>query len=81
MRTGLLMLSLLLIACGASKVPPAVSPQVARTKRADELRMRTPDTLSRSPGLVLGELQPVPVGPKRSRKGTMTRAEHTSRVR
>ena len=81
MRTGLLGLSLLLIACGASKVPLAVSPKEGSPTRADELRMRTPDTLSRSPGLVLGELQPVPVGAKRSRKDTVTRADHRSRVR
>lgn len=76
MRTGLLMSSLLLIACGASNAPLAMAPPVAPTAPADQLQMRTPDTLSRSPGPALGQLELVPVTPKQSRERTLTRADH-----
>jgi hypothetical protein len=80
MRTGLLVLPLLLVACGASQAPLAASPPVARPTRADELLMRTPDS-SRSPGLVLGQLQPVPVRAEQSREATLTGADHATKRR
>jgi hypothetical protein len=81
MRNGLLVLSLLLAACGASREPLAVSSPVGPQVRADELRMRNPDSLSRSAAPELGQLQLVPVGGGPSRGGTLTRGDHAAKRR